>query len=241
MHGRNLHDWLTKEFKILKWEHKIGIVSDIIDGLKQIHKQNIIHRNLHSGNVLQSYRYSHIADLGLSYQSLTSNKNNTYGVLPYIAPEILNGEPYTTASDIYSFGILMSLVSTGQQPFYNIAHDENLAFKICVGMRPTFSINTPKLYVELAYKCMDANPNNRPTAEEICEIIWFWNYTAVKKEFEEMDKIEFDPSTITETVHLNAIYTSRLLKLTNLPLPVNSRKVMIIGNNNSNYFCLIIE
>ena len=125
MHGRNLHDRLIKEFKILKWEHKIGIVSDIIDGLKQIHKQNIIHRNLHSGNVLQSYHYPHIADLGLSYQSLTSNKNNTYGVLPYIAPEILNGEPYTTASDIYSFGILMSLVSTGQQPFYNIAHDEN--------------------------------------------------------------------------------------------------------------------
>jgi len=56
-----------------------------------------------------------IADLGLSSladQSSTSGKNNIYRVLSYVAPEVLNGEPYTIASDI------------------------NLAFKICEGVRP---------------------------------------------------------------------------------------------------------
>ena len=57
----------------------------------------------------------------------------------------------------------------------------------------------------------------------------------IRNEFEEVDNIRFDPSTITATVHPNAVYTSRLLKFTNLPQPVNSKIVTIIGNNNGNY------
>jgi serine/threonine protein kinase len=34
-------------------------------------------------------------------------KKSIYGVLPYVAPEILRGQNYTFASDIYSFGIIM--------------------------------------------------------------------------------------------------------------------------------------
>src|SRR5213080_3023604 len=167
-------------------------------------------RDLHSGNILYSdriYQKVMIADLGLSGpvdQSSTSSKNNIYGVLSYVAPEVLNGKPYTIASDIYSFGVLMSVISTGQQPFHDIAHDRNLAFKICEGVRPGFSINTPKFYIELAYKCMDANPGKRPTAKEVCKIIRTWYNPvndslegAIRYEFEEKDKIKFDPSTIT--------------------------------------------
>jgi len=212
--------------------------------LKNIHQEQLIHRDFHSGNILHSDWIDQkvlISDLGLSV-SADREPSSIVGVLPYIAPEVLNGEPYTIASDIYSFGVLLSVISTGQRPFYNISHDRDLAFKICEGLRPAFSINTPKFYIELAYKCMDADPDNRPTAEEIYKIIRTWynpvnNHleTIVGNEFEEMDKIKFDPSTITATVHPNAVYTSRLLKFTNLPQPVNSNTVTIIGNNNGNY------
>ena len=101
-----LHSYLAREFKNLKWKNKIGILLDIIHGLKEIHEQSIIHHDLHSGNILRDrYFGSYIADLGLSIsvgQSSTPNKNNIYGVLPYIAPEVLNGKPYIMASDIYS-------------------------------------------------------------------------------------------------------------------------------------------
>ena len=48
-----------------------------------------------------------ITDLGLAQSLLRNNPHSSeiFGVLPYIAPEVLNGEPYTLASDIYSFGI----------------------------------------------------------------------------------------------------------------------------------------
>jgi serine/threonine protein kinase len=240
----SLGDYITKNFKDLKWKDKIEILYRIISGLNNIHQEQLVHHDFHSGNILHFPLLPQkvmIADLGLSVPT-DQEPSSIIGVLPYISPEVLNGKPYTIASDIYSFGVLMSVISTGQQPFYNIAHDRDLAFKICEGVRPDFSINTPKFYIELAYKCMDADPDNRPTAEEIYEIIGslydLLNHSleaTIFEEFEEMDKIKFDPSTITATVHPNAVYTSRLLKFTNLPQPVNSNKVTIIGNNNGNY------
>src|SRR5437763_418289 len=256
----SLTDYITKEFKILKWKNKIEILYSIISGLNIIHQEKLVHRDFHSGNILHSDNLPQkmmIADLGLSVPA-DQEPSNIVGVLPYIAPEVLNRKPYTQKSDIYSFGILMSVVSTGQQPFNDIAHDLNLAFKVCEGLRPSFSNNTPKFYIELAYKCMDAEPDNRPTAEEILKTIAFWkdiedieeilgsnepNYSKeqldelrmMKEIFDIMDNVEYDPSTIPVTIHPDVVYTSRILKFTNLPQPRNSNKVMIISNNYGNY------
>jgi len=38
--------------------------------------------------------------------------NKVYDVSPYIAPEVLNGEPYTKSSDVYSFGVIMAEMNT---------------------------------------------------------------------------------------------------------------------------------
>ena len=110
MEDGSLQNYLTKDFKNLKWENKIEILYYIINGLKNIHDKEIIHHDLHSGNILQEKgnMYSYIADLGLSCpasQTSISSKNDIFGVLPYVAPEVLRDKPYTMASDIYSFGV----------------------------------------------------------------------------------------------------------------------------------------
>ena len=46
-----------------------------------------------------------------------TNNNNVYGVLPYIAPEILRGQNYTKAAVVYSFGIIMYEVFSGLPPY----------------------------------------------------------------------------------------------------------------------------
>ena len=254
----SLTDFITKEFKDLKWKHKIEILYSIISGLNIIHQEKLVHHDFHSGNILHSNNLPQkmmIADLGLSAPA-DQEPSSIVGVLPYIAPEVLNGKPYTQKSDIYSFGILMSVISTGQQPFNDKAHGHGLMLKICEGLRPAFSNNTPKIYIELAYKCMDADPDNRPTAEEILKIIDFWrvksnkpNYSKeqldelrmMREIFNQMDDIEYDPSTIPVTKHPDAVYTSRILKSTNLPQPRNSNKVTIISNNYGNYLTYSIQ
>ena len=63
-------------------------------------------------------------------------ENDIYGVLPYITPEVLRGEPYTKAADIYSFGIMMWEMTSGVPAFHNISHDFNLSLDICRGNIP---------------------------------------------------------------------------------------------------------
>src|SRR6185369_15850081 len=95
-----------------------------------------------------------IADLGLSSPvDQKASNSNMYGVLSYTAPEVINRQPYTMASDIYSIGVLMSEISTGQQPFNDAPHDISLLMEIYRGSRPAFSSNTPRFYKELAYSC----------------------------------------------------------------------------------------
>ena len=95
-------------------------------------------------------------------------------VLPYIAPEVLNGVPCTKASDIYSLGIVMAELSSGKPPFYDQRHDDSLLLAICNGLRPEFGKGTPEFYKQLAYRCMDANSDQRPTANELFDILSFW-------------------------------------------------------------------
>jgi serine/threonine protein kinase len=57
--------------------------------------------------------------------------------MSYIAPEVLNGKPYTSSSDIFSVGVIMAELSSGKPPFYNKKHDLSLSLAIC-GLRPEF-------------------------------------------------------------------------------------------------------
>ena len=77
--------------------------------LQKIHDRNYIHHDLHSGNIFSYYRDdSIIGDLGLCQQlNEKVNPNEIFGVIPYLAPEVLSKNPYTKESDIYSFGMIM--------------------------------------------------------------------------------------------------------------------------------------
>ncbi|RGB37527.1 kinase-like domain-containing protein, partial [Rhizophagus diaphanus] len=87
-------------------------------GLENIHYSDIIHRDLHSGNIFFTKYNAYIGDLGISKSATESTDNNeNYGIIPYMAPEIFQGQKYTKASDIYSFGMIMWEFMTGRRPF----------------------------------------------------------------------------------------------------------------------------
>src|SRR3954463_15220446 len=48
----SLKDYITKKFKDLKWKDKIEILHSIILGLNTIHQEQLVHRDLHCGNIL---------------------------------------------------------------------------------------------------------------------------------------------------------------------------------------------
>src|SRR4051812_43378754 len=136
----------------------------------RIHKKNYIHHDLHSGNIF-SYKVnlSLIGDLGLCQQVVDKkdNPNKVFGVIPYLAPEVLSKKQYTKESDIYSFGMIMWEFTTGKKPFHDRPHNCILISNILKGERPQITDDTPEFYAKLMRRCWNHNPKNRPTAREI--------------------------------------------------------------------------
>ncbi|GBB88180.1 hypothetical protein RclHR1_14700002 [Rhizophagus clarus] len=179
--GGNFNYWVNNNYDDFNWLNRMRILRGIIKGLKEIHKNHMVHRDFHTGNILfrtKNLYYTYISDMGLCGKVDNMDQTKVYGVMPYVAPEVLKGNPYTKAADIYSFGMIMYFVATGKQPFANCAHDQYLALKICNGIRPEISEpEAPKCYIDLMKKCLDSNPNNRPKAIEIEELIKLYYYS----------------------------------------------------------------
>src|SRR5688572_3643197 len=176
-----------------KWLVKLLKLKSIICGLDIIHQQKMIHCDFHHGNILNSYsnHVLSISDLGLckpmEYFESEFKKNDIYGVLPFVAPEVLRGKPYTLASDIYSFSMIMWEFTSGIPPFNDRAHDFQLSLSICKGERPKIVENTPQCYVDLMKKCWNEDPLKRPNASEIQKIIHDWITIIANKE--NIDKV----------------------------------------------------
>ncbi|RIB29727.1 kinase-like domain-containing protein [Gigaspora rosea] len=207
-----------KNFCDLTWQAKLEILKNISAELYSIHERaGYIHADFHSGNILQD-QGSYIADLGLSRK--TDEKvleGDIYGVMPYVAPEVLLGEQqFTKATDIYGFGVIMSEMTTGQRPFDGHKFDTKLAVKICKGLQPEFAPETPKCYIELAKKCMNSDPQERPVSSNIyCEIKDWLEKIAnsdddneIKKQFLEADKVI---KSLPISKHSDEMYTSKII------------------------------
>jgi serine/threonine protein kinase len=251
----SLRNILSNDFSNIFWEDKINCLFKLSSDLQKLHKLEYIHKNFHSGNVLHNEedKVVYISDFGLGPSYRQKVDDEVCGVLPYIAPEVLNGEPYTFSSDIYSFGVIMTEISSGKPPFYNRKHDINLALEICNGLRPEFGKGTPEIYKKLAHRCMNAIPNQRLTATELIKLLDYWGNSCgnineekygykgeeIMAMFEKADKEIPNILTSYETKP-DAIYTSRVFTFNNLSKPINSPVITSYlndegGNEGTNY------
>ncbi|EXX59144.1 kinase-like domain-containing protein [Rhizophagus irregularis DAOM 181602=DAOM 197198] len=244
----SLRQHLNNNFISLNWVQKLYSLTGITIGLENIHKKGLIHHDFHCGNILINFgHYTYITDLGLCQPANAKSPQNSnkeiYGVLPYVAPEILRGKEYTQASDIYGYGIIAYEICTGFPPYHDIAHDEFLAMKICQGLRPKSNYKIPQLVFDIINQCWDADPLKRPNAEELFNLInnLFSDIANNKvdsiiygqvKEADEINKKSSSTvqsplssiSTLPYITHPQAVYTSRLLDFKNLPEPKNADK-----------------
>ncbi|GBC03641.1 hypothetical protein RclHR1_05230003 [Rhizophagus clarus] len=248
----NLRNYLNDSVFYVDYMSKIYSLRIISRGLLDIHNAGLVHKDFHSGNILYNDIYPCISDLGMcrpvNQQSI--KEEGIYGVLPYVAPEVLRGHQYTKSADIYSFGIIMNELLSEEIPFKDISHDEFLAIRICQGDRPKISKDVPQLLTDLIIKCWDAEIENRPTAKELYQMLEKWweerydEDSELNFQINECDKIgeknfynksNEDKSKNIQS-HSQAFYTSRLLNFKNLPKPVNSIDLSSLQfNSASNY------
>ncbi|PKY59240.1 kinase-like protein, partial [Rhizophagus irregularis] len=159
-------------FSELTWNDKIKLAYQITEGIKFLQGEKILHRDLHSGNIVVHQGEAKIIDLGIakSTETQTNIHSGIFGVIAYIDPKQLDDlfYEYNDKSDIYSLGVLMWELSSGRPPFSgkNIKEDL-LRIHLIGGRREEPVPYTPNEYLKLYQSCWDPEPNKRPSIGQV--------------------------------------------------------------------------
>ncbi|CAG8555619.1 24186_t:CDS:10 [Dentiscutata erythropus] len=169
-------------FNRLSWLDKIQLTLGIAEGLKCLHDKNIIHRDLHPGNVLIHDGTPKIADFGAGKQMglTTSHRNGKMGAVCFREPKChgCDDKPkyqMQKSSDIYSLGVIIWQISSGRAPFETIKDKipkEELSERIAVGGEREKKVEgTPDRYVYLYEDCWKLEPENRPNIAQYIPVL----------------------------------------------------------------------
>ncbi|MBN1955420.1 MAG: tetratricopeptide repeat protein [Anaerolineae bacterium] len=163
--GRRLLHLIEANALPLPVELGLDIGNDIASALEYAHSRGVIHGNLRPSNILFTEEGIKLTDFGLSLliEGRTLPDDPFLPLLaPYLAPEQIMGEPLDARTDLYTFGVILYQLLTGQLPFDKTGV-ENILDSMDQAPIPPRELN-PRISLSLEHlllKLLNRNPNDR--------------------------------------------------------------------------------
>ncbi|PSC73227.1 serine threonine-kinase [Micractinium conductrix] len=164
--GRDLHSALQlkaagSDQRLFGWYGRgRRVAADIAKGLNFLHSKGCVHMDIKSSNVLLTGSgTAKLADVGLARLQqnthISGMETKAVGTFSWMAPEVIMGSRCTSSVDLFSFGVVLWEIITGEQPLRG-------------EMRlPHVPDECPREAADLITRCMSLDAGQRPTAQQL--------------------------------------------------------------------------
>ncbi|KAL5150383.1 Serine/threonine-protein kinase STY13 [Glycine soja] len=173
--GGALKSYLIKNRRRkLAFKVVVQLALDLARGLSYLHTKKIVHRDVKTENMLlDKTRTLKIADFGVARIEASNPHDMTgeTGTLGYMAPEVLNGNPYNRKCDVYSFGICLWEIYCCDMPYPDLSFSEVTSAVVRQNLRPEIPRCCPSALANVMKRCWDANPDKRPEMDEVVTML----------------------------------------------------------------------
>ncbi|KAL6880455.1 hypothetical protein ACP4OV_012020 [Aristida adscensionis] len=191
---------LLRKDKYLDWRRRLMLAMDAAIGMEYLHSKDIVHFDLKCDNLLVNVKdpsrpickilgrqtkkdrgstktklcIELVADFGLSkMKQATLVSGGMRGTLPWMAPELLtmNGTKVSEKVDVYSFGIVMWEIITGEDPYDGMHYGGVIGGILSNTLRPPVPTSCNPEWRKLMEQCWSTEPERRPSFTEVASRI----------------------------------------------------------------------